>query len=121
MKSFKRTDRVGSLIRDALSELFLFEVQDPRVKQAVVTQVKVTPDFSLARVYVRSLQGSDAQGRQELLLGLGKCKGFLRSALGKKIDLLRIPVLEFFFDETPDEAARIEVMLAQLRVDKPGE
>jgi ribosome-binding factor A len=116
MKSFQRTDRIAALIRNAMAELFLFEARDPRVKQAVVTGVKVTADVSIARIYVRSLN-NDAQGRLELLRALAKSKVFLRHALVNKVNLLRAPNLEFYYDETPDEASHIEELLAKLRTD----
>lgn len=119
MRSYKRTDRIASLIKQAMSELFLFEVRDPRVRTAVVTHVFVTADMGLARVYVRPIAGADQQGRKELMAGLNKSKAFLRGALCKRVQLMRAPQLEFFFDEVPDEVARIDELLANL--DKPAQ
>jgi ribosome-binding factor A len=119
MRSYARTDRVASLIKDELGGLIVNEVGDPRVHSCVITAVKVTADMSIARVYVRSLV-SDEQGqaRQELLKGLGKAAGFLRAQLGHRVRLQRTPTLEFFYDDTPDEAARVEAILAKLALEK---
>ena len=37
MRSFQRMDRIASLVRNAMGELFVYEIQDPRVANAVVT------------------------------------------------------------------------------------
>lgn len=114
MRSYKRTDRLAALIKQAMAELFLFEVCDPRVHSAVVTHVFVTSDMGLARVYVRPIAGADEQGRHELMAGLNRSKSFLRGALGKRVRLMRVPQLEFFFDDVPDEVARIDQIMAEL-------
>lgn len=117
MRSYRRTDRVASLVKDAMSELLVYEVGDPRVHDAVVTHVHVTADLSIARVYVRSLV-SDAQGRAELMAGLEASRGFLRSRLVQRVQLMRAPSLEFFYDEQEDQAARVDAILDRLAHEK---
>jgi ribosome-binding factor A len=119
MRSYKRTDRIASLVKDAMSELLVFEVMDPRVHDAVVTHVHVTADMSIARIYVRSLV-SDEQGKAELMAGLDACRGFIRSRLVQRVRLMRAPSLEFFYDEQEDEAARVDAILDRLSREKPG-
>jgi ribosome-binding factor A len=117
MRSYKRSERVASLIRDALSELILLECGDPRTRGAVITNVRVSDDMSIARVYVRSIAGDD-QGRKEVLDGLYSSRAFLRQALLKRVQLVKAPTLIFHFDDVPDEAARIEALLAGLKESK---
>jgi ribosome-binding factor A len=114
MKGFKRTDRVGSLMRDILSETLLTSVGDPRVRDVTITRVTVTADFSLARVYVRAL-GADQGGREEALKGLASARGFLRAEVGQRIRLLRVPQLEFHYDDLPEEIERVERILDSLK------
>jgi ribosome-binding factor A len=118
MKPFKRTDRIASEIRSALAMLIVSEIEDPRGRMGVVTGVKVTADMSLCRVYVRSIQG-DEQGKAELLAGLQKSSAFLRRELAHRVSMLRMPRLEFFYDDVPDQAARVEELL--FRLPKPAE
>lgn len=120
MQSFKRTDRVASLIQETLSSLLLTEVRDPRVKMVTITHVRVTPDMGLARINVRAIDDS-ADSRKKLMAGLESSKSYLRKALGERIRLLRVPRLEFFYDEFPDEVARVEQILYSLSADKPSE
>ena len=117
MRSYKRSDRVASLIKDALSEILVLAVGDPRVVDAVVTFVKVSPDFSIARVHVRSLV-SDDQGRTSLMAGLAASRAYLRTELAHRVLLPRMPQLEFYYDNVEDEAARLEVILDRLALER---
>lgn len=119
MRPFRRADRIASLIKDAMSELLVFEVGDPRVRDAVVTHVRVTADMSIARVYVRSLV-SDEQGRASLMEGLSASCGFLRTRLVKRVRLMRAPELEFYYDDQEDEAARVDAILERLARERSG-
>lgn len=117
-KGPERPARVGERIRKELMELLLRgEVKDPAVQSAVVQTVRVTADLSLARIYVRS--GDPAARPDALLAGLGRAKGFLRRALGAALGLRRVPELTFHWDDTPEEAARVEAILAEVRPPAP--
>lgn len=111
MADSRRMLRVASLLREHLSEVLLLEAKDPRVANVVVTNVKVTRDLSLARVYV-----SGVGDRGEILSGLESCKGFLRRQVAARVSLFRMPRLEFFYDDTGDVLARIERLLADTSV-----
>ena len=52
MEFFKRTDRVGTLIRNEISIIIRQEVKDPRLGMLSITKVKVTPDLKHARIYI---------------------------------------------------------------------
>ena len=58
-----RPERVGEAIRDELSQLMAREVRDPGVGFITLTQVKVSPDLQLARVYYTSM--GDPKARRE--------------------------------------------------------
>ena len=61
----RRTQRVGSLLRDALGRLILTELSDPRIDPArtSVIRVEVPEDLMTAKVFV-SVLGDDALQRQ---------------------------------------------------------
>lgn len=109
-----RQDRVADQIRDALALLFATEeVSDPRLSGITITAVKVTPDLQLASVYYRVLDNEEEtkKGAQK---GFESCSGFLRKILGDSLDLRRVPVLRFFFDESIERGAKIEKLLDDL-------
>src|SRR5204863_426602 len=52
VRKTRRTSRVGESIRDALVEVFRFDLKDVSLGLASVTEVEVSPDLHFARVYV---------------------------------------------------------------------
>lgn len=109
---FKRTARVASLIRQVLGELLTFEVKDPRVQGAVVTEVEVTGDLREARIYLTH-PGDEAEA-DAMMRGLGKASGYLRRELGQRVRLRVTPSLDFRFDRSIEYGARIESKLREL-------
>jgi ribosome-binding factor A len=74
-----------------------------------VTGVDVSVDLRHARVYVSSLEEPAAMDRT--FKGLNKAAGFIRSELGKRLKLRRIPELTFHRDKSLEHAAHLfEVM-----------
>ena len=97
-----RQDRVADQIRDTLALLFSGEeISDPRLSGITITAVKVTPDLQLASVYFRVLDDNE-ENRKNADRGFGSCTGFLRKKLAGVLDLRRVPMLRFFFDESID-------------------
>lgn len=111
----RRTDRLDLLIRQELAEVILREVADPRVRRAVVSEVHVTPNLSLARVAV-SIVGEEAE-RAEVLAALGRARGFLRRELARRLRLRVIPELEFSLDRGAEHSVRIAQLLEDLHDD----
>ena len=111
--SYQRSDRVGDLLIELIAGLLRKEIRDPRLGAVTITAAKVTKDLRHARIYF-NLLGS-REDKSEALAGLESATGFIRSRLGKQLNLRFVPTLEFFYDETPDEAQRIEHLLKQVK------
>ncbi|MEO5657845.1 MAG: 30S ribosome-binding factor RbfA [Nitrospiria bacterium] len=116
---YKRTDRVGDLMRVEIADVLLRKVKDPRIGFVTVTGVKVSPDLRHATVFISLLD----EGRivAETLNGLGRAAGFIRGELGRRLKLKYSPELVFKHDTTPLKAAEIEATLEQLSADRTAE
>lgn len=118
----KRQRRVADQLREIISEVIRFEVEDPRLGGLTIMDVTVDREMEVAKVYVNSLKGENA--RDEVMTSLGKAAGFLRRELGKRIHLQNTPELRFFWDETLSEADKIDMLLKSINVppadDSPG-
>ncbi|AEE50264.1 MAG TPA: 30S ribosome-binding factor RbfA [Haliscomenobacter sp.] len=81
-----------------------------------VTNVKVTPDLSLAKIY---LSIYNTEHKQEVLLEMAEEKNRLKQALGYRLRKLvrRIPDVDFYLDDTLDEMFRIDELFGRLRAD----
>ncbi|NOH04797.1 MAG: 30S ribosome-binding factor RbfA [Chloroflexi bacterium] len=113
MPSGIRIKRIEDRIRQDLSELLLREVNDPRLHQIFVTDVKVDRELAFADVYVSAVEGAGRSA--EVLAGLESASGFLRRSLAARVELRSFPKLRFHWDPTPENADHIEKILAGLR------
>lgn len=110
----KRQRRVADQLREIISEVIRFEVEDPRLEGLTVMDVTVDRELEVAKVFVNSLKGEGA--RDEVMGGLSKAAGFLRRELGKRIHLQNTPELRFFWDETLSEADKIDALLKTIDI-----
>lgn len=112
MPSPIRLKKIANRIKEDLSELLIYEVEDPRLSGVMVTDVNVDRELYYANIYVSALEGKERS--REVLAGLESASGFLRSQLAQTIELRTFPRLRFYWDPTPENAARIELLLKQL-------
>ncbi len=107
--------KVASLIQQALSEVFQKESLS-MVKGGMVTisDVEVSPDLSIAKVYVSLFQIKEPDA---FLDKLKEHAGDLRGQLGNKIknQVRRIPELHFYLDQTLDQVFRLEELFKQMK------
>jgi ribosome-binding factor A len=82
-----------------------------------VTEVRMSPDLKIAKVYV-SVFG-DAERKKKTLALLEVEKHFVRAELGHNLRLKFTPSLVFYLDETLDNAMRIENLLHNIHKDSP--
>jgi ribosome-binding factor A len=112
-----RPDRVGDQIRQELSELLSRgEVHDPGIGFITLTRVQVTPDLQLARVYYTTM--GDQSARKDTAKALQRATPFLRRQVGGRLQLRRVPELEFRFDESVAHQDRIEQILRDLHAEE---
>lgn len=88
-----------------IADILLKKIQDPRIGFATVTAVEISVDLRHAKVFVSSLEESVAKERT--LKGLKQAAGFIRSELGKRLKLRRIPELAFYQDRSLEQAAHL--------------
>lgn len=92
--------------------MLIFDIQDPRVSGAYVTDVTVDRELAFADVYIYSSLGSESA--EEVISGFQHAGGFLRSQLASRIELRTFPKLRFHWDPTPERADHIEKLLDSL-------
>ena len=95
------------------------EVKDPRLGFVTVTEVDVTADLKLAKVYV-SVLGSEEQWVSSFR-ALESARGFVWNWLRRHLDLRVTPEIAFRPDRSMEHAAHIQSLLAGLRDRSRGE
>lgn len=109
-----RTDRIASLIREELGTMLSREFSgSAEFGFATVTEVRVTPDLRLARVFVSVLGSQEKQERTMERIQVQR--KHYRSELGRRINLRFVPDVEFRHDTSLDNAMHIESLLRQVR------
>jgi ribosome-binding factor A len=104
-----RMRRVDEAMREVLSAAITSELKDPRVGFITVTAVDTSPDLRQARVFV-SVLGTESERRRSLQ-GLQSAHGFLQRRVADELRLKHTPTLDFAYDDTVENAARINELL----------
>ena len=102
MKSsdFNRSDRLSDQIRTEIATILRNEVKDPRLEGITIIKVELSKDISKAYIIFSSLNSFTQISSLEVEKALKKAKGFIRSNLGKKLNVKRLPELSFQEDQT---------------------
>lgn len=108
-----RTERVASVIREALTKPLSDISSETQAGFITVTHVRVSPDLRHAKVYL-SIFG----GRIEPERALKKVRdrgSAIRRHLGSAVHLRYTPDLTFFLDDTLDSMERIQRLIDESR------
>ena len=105
-----RTAKVARLIQKELGEMFREETQKTRGVMVSVTEVRLSPDLSIARIFLSIFPDKNAN---ELIEAIRERTGVVRFDLGKRLgaQLRRIPELIFHLDTSLEYARRIDQIL----------
>jgi ribosome-binding factor A len=107
----QRMLRVAELVRHAMSEILTRGmIMDPLIEKQVVTvsRVKMSPDLKLATIYIMPLGGKESE---DVIDAFEKHRKFLRGEIAHRLNLKFAPDVRFRFDDTFDNAARIDALL----------
>lgn len=108
-----RIQRIADRVKQELAQMLIHEVNDPRLKQIFITDVRIDRELAYADVYVSAVEGSARS--EDILSGLDSASGFLRRNLSARVEMRAFPRLRFHWDPTPENADHIEKILAGLR------
>jgi len=108
----RRAERVAETIRKTVSLMIVSGLNDPRIGFLTVTRVEVSPDLTLAKVFV-SVMGSPEKARAALR-GLSSARKRIRLAVGKELALRTTPEIAFFTDPGIKQSFKISGILSDL-------
>ena len=112
----KRQVKYGKQLQKDLAEIFQ---QDPNhyfgSTLGTITEVTVSPDLGLARIYLSIFPNQKAK---EIFDHLNQIKSEIRLKLGKKIGkkVRIIPELAFFHDDTEEKASKMDNLINKLNI-----
>ncbi len=96
-----RVDKLDSILQKEISNIIQFDLNNPEIGFVTVSEVRLSPDLSKARVYVSFF------GKNYEIAALKKSKGFIKTELSKRLKIRKIPDIEFVVDDTLEKVDRI--------------
>jgi len=107
-----RTEKVASLIKHEIGEILIREYNDPSHGFITVTEVRVTPDLRIARVFF-SVFGPDGIQARAMAMLEGE-KQHIRGLVASRLTLRFVPALQFYLDDTMDRVNRINTLIRKI-------
>ena len=111
-RDYSRQLRVAAELQRILNELLLTEIKDPRLEGVSVTNVDLSGDLGVAKVYYASLQPDE--DHRPVDEAFAKAKGFLRARVGRALRLRRVPELRFALDTSAREGIALTRLIDEL-------
>ncbi|MBI5887291.1 MAG: 30S ribosome-binding factor RbfA [Deltaproteobacteria bacterium] len=112
--TYKRSDRVGDLVKKEIASIILHgDIKDPRIGFVTITHVRMSPDIKEAKVYFSQI--GSAEDIEKSREGLNHASGYIRRSLAKRLDLRHIPNVTFFYDESLEYSDHIGRILNEIK------
>jgi ribosome-binding factor A len=108
----RRPERLAEALKEEIAEVVGFELEDPRVQAAIVTDVVVAENLRDAKVYV-VVQGDEAEINKAMKT-LQKASVFVRQQVAMNLNLRHVPQLYFVRDTAEENVTRITEILDNL-------
>ena len=115
LPDMRRPQRVADLLREEISQIVGYELEDPRLTMVTVTDVRLSENLKAARVYV-TVAGNEEEHRTALT-ALRRAAPFVRKQLGLSLNLPRTPEILFVRDKAEEEGVRVDQLLQQIEQD----
>ncbi len=109
-----RIDKVEHLIKEEISLIFLHKLSELNLGFVTITNVKLSPDLKIARIYLSVLE---KEKRALVLEKIEVKKGYIRTELAHRVRIKFIPELKFFVDDTLDYVEKIEGLIKKIHED----
>lgn len=108
-----RAEKLAETIKKDIAEIISKKLQDQRIGFISITDVIISDDNHVAKVYVSCF--GDAREKNRSMNGLRSAKSFIRSILAKKLGLKYMPDLVFIKDDSLDRGSTIIDKLEELK------
>ena len=110
-----RTERVASVIKERIAAILIHDFNDPSLGFITVTDVRVSPDLKIAKVYFSILGNEEVQAKA--MKTLESEKQHLRGLVASHVQLKFAPTLQFYLDHTLEEVDRINRLINKIHED----
>ncbi len=109
-----KKEKMDNIIQRELSDILRTEVKNPQIGFCTITEVDVTNDLSIAKVYISFLN----KNVKKSMTALEHSKGYIRSLLAKRLTIRKCPELQFILDTSLEYGNKIEDIIKDLNKDE---
>ena len=109
----RRPERLAQSLREEITEIVGYELEDPRLEAVTVTDVRVSEDLRDAKVFVL-IEGNE-QEIKEAMKALQHAEKYVRSQVAMNLNIHHAPHIHFARDTVEEKAERIDKILEELK------
>jgi len=110
----RRPEKLAEMLREEITEIVGYELEDPRLLSVTVTDVQVSENLRDAKIFV-VVQGTEAEIK-DALKALQHAASFVRQQIALSMSLRHPPILNFVRDTVEENATRIAALLGEITV-----
>jgi len=111
----KRSIRVAGLLKTEIGRIIQTQIKDPLIGFVTITDVVLSDDLKIAKVYFSTL--GDAKQQEKSLKGLERARTYIQNELASRVRLRYLPVLRFYADTSWDYGSKIDRLIDDLHTD----
>lgn len=115
-RDFKRSDRVAAQMRRTLATAIHQDLPDEDTSFITISDVEVTRDLSVAKVYINTLDPSQEKLALQTLRLNAKA---LRQVIAREMNSRKVPELRFKYDASLEYGQKLEYLIRQARASDP--
>jgi ribosome-binding factor A len=115
----RRPERVADIIREEISQIVGYELEDPRLTMVTVTDVRLSENRRDAQVFV-TIKGSEKE-HESALAALRHAAPFVRKQLSLSLNLPRTPEIHFVRDKVEEQGERVDRLLQEIEKERSKE
>ena len=108
----RRPERLAEALREEITEIVGYEMDDPRLLAVTVTDVRVSENMRDAKVFV-VVQGDESE-QKIALRTLQNAATFVRQQVALSLDLRHAPHINFVRDTVEENAVRVDSLIQNL-------
>jgi ribosome-binding factor A len=115
MQPYKRSARVGDLIREEVADIIMNKIKHKTLGFITITGAKVSDDLRNATIYLSVL---DQRENERTIKKLKSAASFIRHELGKRLKIKFVPNITFRIDESIEYGRKIDTILDKINSER---
>lgn len=115
MHPYKRSARVGDLIREEIADIIMNKIKHKTLGFITVTGAKISDDLRHATVYISVFNVEDSK---KTLRKLNAASSFIKGELARRLKMRYVPSVTFKIDESIEYGRKIDKLLDDIKSER---